>query len=140
MAENKTKVTEIRVSDYIAGLPDPIQRLDSTFLIDLMQAKTGAPAKMWGPSIIGFGDYHYTYESGREGDLFLAGFAPRSRQIVVYLNGQIPRQAELLRQLGPHKMGKSCLYIKRLDQIDRDVLSELVSASIAAVRARYPEK
>ena len=140
MAENKTKVTEIRVSDYIAGLPDPIQRLDSAFLIELMQAKTGAPAKMWGPSIIGFGDYHYTYESGREGDFFLAGFAPRSRQIVVYLNGQIPRQAELLRQLGPHKMGKGCLYIKRLDQIDRDVLTELISESIAAVRAKYPGK
>lgn len=93
---------------------------------------------MWGPTMIGFGSYHYIYESGREGDMFLAGFAPRKTELVIYLVGKIQDQAELLDKLGKHKMGKACLYVKRLEQIDMDVLEELIVKSIAAIKAQYP--
>lgn len=93
---------------------------------------------MWGPSIIGFGQFHYRYDSGHEGDSFLAGFSPRKAETVVYLMGQIPDQTELLGGLGPHRMGKGCLYIRNLDKIDFTVLTELVNKSVAALKAKYP--
>ena len=106
--------------------------------MQLFERVTGAPAKMWGPTMIGFGQYHYKYDSGREGDLFLAGFAPRKSELVVYLVGKIENQSALLAKLGKHRMGRACLYIKRLEQIDLAVLEELVRKSIAALKAKYP--
>ncbi len=93
---------------------------------------------MWGPSIVGAGTYHYKYKSGREGNMFLAGFAARKNAIVVYLGGIIKDQQALLDRLGPHKMGKACLYVKNLEQINLSVLEELMAKSIAATKARYP--
>lgn len=138
MVENKTKPTAASPQEYVANVEMDWQRADAAWLMKMMERVVGAPAKMWGPSIIGFGQYHYKYESGREGDAMLAGFAPRKGQNVVYLVGEIPDQQELLDRLGPYKMGKACLYLKNLDKIDRDILEELVVKSVTALRAKYP--
>lgn len=135
---NKTAPTSTDPRAFVLALEAPQLREDSLVLIDLMQNLTGAKPRMWGPSIIGFDEYHYTYDSGREGDFFLAGFAPRKSGPVIYLNGQIPNQAELLANLGPHRMGKGCLYIKRLSDIDIATLEKLIVASTAALRKKYP--
>lgn len=137
-AKNKTRPSEISAKDYIASLENPQRRADAERLLTLMGEWVGVPAKMWGPSIIGFGRYHYTYESGREGDAPLAGFAARKNETVIYLVGRIEKQAERLARLGPHKMGKACLYVKRLEQIDEAVLHELVMDSIAHLKKTYP--
>lgn len=137
MAENKTRTTNVDPHAYIDALEDTTKRADAKVLASMMQRLVGQPPKMWGGSIIGFGDYHYQYESGHQGDMFLAGFAPRKAQLVIYLNGIILTQSQLLEQLGKHKMGKGCLYIKRLEQVDMDVLEQLITASNAALRAKY---
>lgn len=137
---NKTVPTQLVPAAYIAAVEKQQLRDDGFVLLELMQSLTGTAPKMWGPSIIGFDQYHYTYDSGREGDFFVAGFAPRKSGPVIYLNGQIPEQAELLKQLGPHRMGKGCLYIKRLSDIDMDVLTNLLQRSIEAVRGKWPTK
>ncbi len=139
MAENKTKPTEVSPYDYVAKVEKDWQREDALWLIEMMERVVGEPPKMWGPSIIGFGEYHYKYESGREGTMGLAGFSPRKGNTVVYLGGVIPDQAELLKKLGPHKMGKSCLYLKKLDTIDREILEELVVKSMRATQEKYPD-
>ncbi|HHG90978.1 MAG TPA: DUF1801 domain-containing protein [Devosia sp.] len=135
---SKTTETDASPDEFIAAITNRQKREDAMWLKECCQRLTGAPAKMWGPSIIGSGSYHYKYESGREGDMFLAGFSPRKAALVVYLGGNIPDQAELLGKLGPHKMGKSCLYIKKLDDIDLDVLEELMQKSTAGALAKYP--
>lgn len=137
-AKNKTHPTDISPIDYVAAVQNAQRRTDAEYLLKKMQTWVGAPAKMWGPSIIGFGRYHYTYESGREGDAPLAAFAPRKNETVVYLAGKIDEQGEKLARLGPHKMGQSCLYIKRLEHIDEAVLHALVSESVAYLRKKYP--
>ena len=103
----------------------------------MMQSLTGEPAQLWGPSIVGFGSYHYRYASSREGDWFLTGFAPRKRDLVVYLMSGFAGADALLARLGPHRTGKSCLYIRRLEQIDFAVLEALVAGSIATLRRRH---
>lgn len=126
---------------YIAGIENAIRRRDADTMMALLSELTGEPARMWGPSMIGFGRYHYRYDSGHEGESFLAGFAPRKSETVVYLMGVISNQAdydELLSRLGPHRMGKSCLYLRDLDKIDLEILKELVTRSVAALKARYP--
>lgn len=138
MSENKTQPTAISPEEYVANVEHDGRRADSQVLMQLMQRLTGEKPKMWGPTMVGFGSYHYVYESGREGDMFLAGFAPRKSELAIYLIGKIPDQADLLAKLGKHKMGKSCLYVKRLEQIDMDVLEELIVKSIAAIKAQYP--
>ena len=135
MAENKTKPTEASVEEFLSSVPDDRRRADARTLLDLMRDVTGAEPRMWGPSIIGFGDYHYRYESGREGDWFLAGFSPRKANLVVYIMSGFPRHAELMAQLGKHRTGKSCLYINKLDDVDLDVLRELVRRSVDHVAA-----
>ncbi len=135
---NKTTETDASPDEFIAAIDNPQKREDAIWLKEFCQRLTGEPAKMWGPSIIGCGSYHYKYESGREGDLCLAAFAPRKAALVVYLGGNIPDQAELLEKLGPHKMGKACLYIKRLEEIDLGVLEELMQKSIAGTLEKYP--
>ena len=137
MAENKTKPTGANVDDYIASRASEQQYDDCQELIALLEKATKQPPKMWGPSIVGFGAYKYKYESGHGGEAPLTGFAIRGRDLVVYLAPDQDDQKALLAKLGPHKMGKSCLHIKRLADIDKSVLQKLVATSIAATKRRY---
>jgi Domain of unknown function (DU1801) len=134
MADSKTKPTQISVAAYLDALTDETKRADAKALVKLMQSATGEKPKMWGPSIVGFGSYHYTYESGREGDMPLVGFSPRKPAIVLYgLRASSDHEA-LFAKLGKHTTGKGCLYIKKLADVDRKVLEALVVKSIAATR------
>jgi hypothetical protein len=137
MAENKTKASGASVEDYLAARASPQQLADCRELMVLLERISGQPPLMWGPSIVGFGSYRYTYESGHSGAAPLAGFAIRGRDIVVYLYCENEAQAALLARLGKHKMTKSCLYFKRLDDLERAVLEQLVVNSIAEVRRRH---
>ncbi len=131
MAELKTKKTAASVAAFLAGLDDPRARKDARTLVALMKAATGARPRMWGPSIVGFGDLRYRYASGREGDWFLMGFSPRKQGLVLYLMSGLHRHAGLLAELGKHTTGKGCLYIKKLDDVDPAVLRRLVKAAAA---------
>jgi hypothetical protein len=138
MAANKTKPTKLSVAAYIDALTDDAKRADAKALVKLMQSATGEKPKMWGPSIVGFGSCHYTYESGREGDMPLAGFSPRKAATVLYgMTGTSDAEA-LLAKLGKHTAGKGCLYIKKLADVDHKVLEALVVKSVAARRSRHP--
>jgi Domain of unknown function (DU1801) len=130
MAENKTKPDALDPHAFIKKVDDEVKRKDSEELITLMQKATKKPPVMWGPSIVGFGTKHYKYESGREGEICLIGFSPRKPTLVLYL-GQVIQDKDLMARLGKHKIGKGCLYIKRLDDVDRKVLKELITKSIA---------
>jgi len=137
MTENKTKATDANVSDYIASRAKAQQSDDCYALMALLAQLTGQPAKMWGPSIVGYGSYQYTYDSGRSGEAPLTGFAIRGRELVLYLSVDSEEQQALLARLGKHKMGKSCLYFKQLADLDRSVLEQLISGSITELRQRY---
>src|SRR5260221_7661676 len=137
MAENKTKPTKLSVPAFIAGLTDPTRRADAKALVKLMQSATGEKPKMWGPSIIGFGSYHYKYDSGREGDMPLIGFSPRKTATALYNMGGFSGSEALRAKLG--SADKGCLYIKQLAEVDQKVLETLVVKSVGAMRARYPE-
>ncbi|MBJ7573873.1 DUF1801 domain-containing protein [Luteimonas sp. MC1828] len=134
MSENKTRATDASVSAFLAAIEDQQRREDCQMLLTMMARITGKPAGMWGPSIVGFDSYHYRYESGREGDMAVTGFSPRKNDISVYLTASGPDQGELLARLGRHKMGKSCLSIRRLSDVDLDVLEKLISGSVAEVK------
>jgi hypothetical protein len=123
------------VKDFIEAIPDPKRRADAKALIKLMQSATGEKPKMWGPSIIGFGSHHYTYETGREGDMPLTGFSPRKAASVLYQGLGFPGCEAILARLGKHTTGKGCLYIKSLADVDHKVLEELVVKSVASRRA-----
>jgi hypothetical protein len=133
MAENKTQPTGASVEEFIGSIPVDRRREDARTVLALMREVTGEEPRMWGPSIVGFGDYHYQYESGREGDWFLAGFSPRKANLVLYIMSGFPRHAALMEKLGKHRTGKSCLYINKLDDVDLDVLRELVRRSVEYV-------
>ena len=137
MAENKTKPTAASVEEYIASRANAQQRIDCLELMGLLKKVTRHSPRMWGPSIVGYGSYRYTYESGRTGEAPLTGFAIRGRELVIYLVAQGTRQRSLLSKLGRHKMGKSCLYFKQLADLDRSALEKLVVGSVAGVRRRY---
>src|SRR5690349_8734850 len=137
MAENKTKPTDASVEGYIASRASEQQRDDCQELMALLEKVTQEPPRMWGPSIVGYGSYRYTYESGRTGEAPLAGFAIRGRELVVYVSAEGDQQKALLSKLGKHKMGKSCLYFKQLADLDRAVLEQVVAGSVAAMRERY---
>lgn len=137
MAENKTKATGSSVEAYIASRANAQQAADSQALIALFTRLTGEAPKMWGPSIVGFSSYRYTYESGRTGEAPLAGFAIRGRELVIYLDCESDTSTALLAKLGKHKIGKSCLYFKQLADLDAKVLEKLVRESIANVKRRY---
>jgi hypothetical protein len=137
MAANKTRLTGASVENYIAARGSERQRADCRELIALLEKVTRQPPRMWGPSIVGFGSYRYTYESGHSGEAPLTGFAIRGRELVIYVLAEEDEQKSLLSKLGPHKMGKSCLYFKRLADLDRPVLEKLVVRSVADVRRRY---
>jgi hypothetical protein len=138
MAENKTKPTQLSVAAYIEALADQSKRADAKALVKLMQSSTGEKPKMWGPSIIGFGSYHYKYDSGREGDMPLIGFSPRKPAIVLYNIGGFSGSDALLAKLGKHTTGKGCLYIKKLADVDPQVLEALVLRSVGDMRKKYP--
>jgi hypothetical protein len=134
--ENKTRPTKVSPAAFVAKIPNEQQRKDGRELTKLFRELTGKPAKMWGPTIVGFGAYHYVYPSGREGDAPLIGFAPRKGELVIYLWPDLDKK--LKAKLGKHKSGVSCLYIKSLEGIDFAVLRQLAKASIAEVRRRHP--
>ena len=136
MAENKTRPTKVSVADFLKKKATGQQLADSQELSRLFREVTGQPPKMWGPSIVGFGSYHYVYESGREGDAPLLGFSPRKPGLVLYLAPYLDDQG-LKSKLGKHRAGAGCLYIKRLEDIDPGVLRRLAEASIAELRRRY---
>jgi len=138
MAENKTKPTLVSVAAFIEGITDETKRADATALVKLMQAASGEKPKMWGPSIVGFGNCHYKYDSGREGDMPLIGFSPRKAASVLYGVIGFSGADALLAKLGKHIIGKGCLYIKKLSDVDPKVLERLVVKSLAAKRARNP--
>lgn len=138
MAENKTQPTPASVDAFIAAAQPPERSADARVIRATMERLSGEPARMWGPSIVGFGRYHYTYDSGREGDMARIGFSPRKAELVLYLLDGFPGHAERMGRLGKHRTGKSCLYIKRLSDIDMGVLEELIAASIAEMDRRYP--
>ena len=140
MAETKTRPTEMTVEAFIAGVDDPQKRADSQVLIDMMSRLTGERPRMWGSSIVGFGSYHYKYASGHEGDACITGFSPRKAEFSIYLSGAADIADErdaLLQQLGKHRIGKGCLYVKRLEGLDMAVLEQLVRQSIEQVKATY---
>lgn len=131
---NKTQPTDINPADFLRTVEDETKRSDSQWVLEQMEAITGEPAKMWGPSIIGFGTYHYVYASGREGDWMITGFSPRKTALTLYLMSGVEREKELLEKLGKYKTGKSCLYVKRLSDVDKEVLKELIRTSVEKVR------
>ena len=137
MAENKTKPTQQSVADYIATIPEAPRRADAQALLNLMQAATGEEPKLWGPSIIGFGTYHYRYETGREGDTLIVGFSPRKPATVLYGLRAAPDVEAMLEKLGKHTTGKGCVYIKKLADVDQKVLAELIKKSATATRAKH---
>ena len=134
MAENKTQPTGASVDAFIAAVENERRRQDARAVLELMREVTGEEPVMWGPNIVGFGDYHYQYDSGREGDWLLAGFSPRTSNLVLYIMSGFPRHGELMEKLGKHRTGSSCLYINKLDDVDLDVLRELVRRSVEHVR------
>ncbi len=137
MADLKTKKTRASVTAFLNGIEDPDRRRDCKAIAALMQKATGEKPAMWGETIVGFGSYHYKYASGREGDWMLTGFSPRKQNLTLYIMAGFDRYDDLLKKLGRHTTGKSCLYIKRLDDVDRDVLEALVSASVEHMRKRH---
>ncbi len=142
MAKNKTTETENNVDDFISAfVDDETKRKDSYELIKIMQEVTGFEPKMWGPSIIGFGSYHYKYDSGHEGDAPLAAFSPRKAAISLYVyspSDEKEEKEELLSKLGKHKASKGCLYVKKLADIDVEILKKMISLSIENTKKLYP--
>jgi hypothetical protein len=139
MYELKTKENDKSVIEFIENVDNVKKREDAYKLLDIFTETTGYPAKMWGPSIIGFGKYHYKYKTGHEGDAPLVGFSPRKAKISLYFApGETKREA-LLKDFGKHTTGKACVYINKIDDIDVDVLKELINESIKFLRETYPE-
>lgn len=142
--ELKTKVNDASVNAFIAAIDHPVRRADAGQLIDLYAEVTGMEPRMWGPSIIGYGQYHYKYDSGHEGDMCRAGFSPRKANLSIYLmcgycdDDYGARMAALRARLGKHKMAKSCLYVNKLADVDMAVLKEMVATDLSWMDAKYP--
>ena len=137
--ENKTKVTNLSVEDFLDRVTDEKRKEDSFKVLEMMKQLSGEEPKMWGPSLVGFGTYHYKYASGREGDFFRVGFSPRKQALTVYIMPGFERFTELMEQLGKYKTGKSCLYIKKLEDVKMKVLEELVVKSLDYMAEKYPD-
>lgn len=137
MSDLKTKPTEVSVIEFLDAVENDRRREDGFAMLKLMKEVTGMKPKMWGASIIGFGSYHYVYESGREGDWPITGFSPRKQNLTVYIMPGFDRYDDLMGKLGKHKTGKSCLYINKLDDVDKDVLRELVELSVKYMQEKY---
>lgn len=140
MAEAKTKRTAASPAAFLAKVKDETTRRDCATLVRLMEKVTGERAAMWGPSIVGFGTYHYVYASGTTGDWPVAAFSPRARSLTIYISPEFDSRAPLLAKLGRHTSSKSCLYVKSLADVDLAVLERLVAASVADARARHPRQ
>jgi Domain of unknown function (DU1801) len=133
----KTNETNLSVNNFIKKIPDAQRQKDALAIVDIMETQSGFPAKMWGLAIIGFGSYHYVYESGHEGDAPLLGFSPRKNEFALYLSSDFDKREELLQQFGKHKTGKACIYIKKIEDIKVDVLKKMISASLKHTKAKY---
>jgi hypothetical protein len=136
MAEAKTKKTGVSVESFLDKVADERQRADAYTVLELMKSITGLPPKMWGPSMIGFGEYHYKYESGHEGDCFMMGFAPRKGTLSLYFMAGLDAYAKLLAKLGKHTTGKTCLYVKKLEDIDLKVLRTMIEKAYSHTNGR----
>lgn len=137
MADLKTKPNEEDVEAFLNALEDERKKADCFQVLKLMQEITGEPPKIWGGNMIGFGTYHYKYDSGREGDWFLTGFAPRKANLTLYIMSGFSRYEELMKQLGKHKTGKSCLYVKSINDLDEAVLRQLIKESVDFIKKQY---
>ena len=140
MAENKTKKNTVSVASFLNAIEDPRKRSDAKKVAAMMRRATGKRARMWGSSIVGYGEYHYKYESGREGDWALVGFSPRKQNLAVYIMPGFDPFSALMKKLGKYMTGKSCLYLNKLDDVDHDVLEKLIGESIKVMRKRYKVK
>ncbi len=139
MSQNKTTRNNQSVVDFITSIDNEIRKKDSLQLLEILKNLTHEEPKMWGSSIVGFGNYHYKYESGREGDFFRTGFSPRKQALTLYIMSGFNQYDQLLASLGSHKTGKSCLYIKSLQQVDIKILKEMITLSLKWMREKYPE-
>ena len=139
MAGNKTVQNQGDVSAFLSQIQNEEKRNDCLQLLNLMQGITNQEPAMWGGSIVGFGSYHYRYESGREGDFLRVGFSPRAQNISIYIMPGLDNFEEQLSTLGKHKIGKSCLYVKRLSDVDFDVLTDIIKQSVEIMADRYPD-
>jgi hypothetical protein len=137
MADMKTRSTDESVDEFLRSIPDDARRRDCRRVLAIMRSVTGEEPKLWGASMVGFGSYHYRYESGREGDWFLTGFSPRKGNLTLYIMAGFDRYGELLSRLGKYKTGKSCLYVKRLADVDETVLRELLRNSVDYIQRTY---
>lgn len=131
MAELKTKQNEQSVTDFLQAVPEERKRKDSFAILELMEEVTGLEPKMWGDSIVGFGNYHYKYATGREGDWFVTGFSPRKQNLTLYIMSGFDEYDDLLKKLGKYKTGKACLYVNKLEDVDVSVMKELIQKSVA---------
>ncbi len=138
MSENKTKPTDVKIADFIANIEHPTRRADAQTLDDMFRRLTGWQPRMWGPTIIGYGQYDYTYESGRTGSSLATGFSPRKANLVLYIMPGYADFGHILDRLGKHKLGRSCLYINKLADVDMDVVSEIVQAGLEDLGTRWP--
>ena len=138
MAANKTQASETSVDAFLAAVEPPQRRDDARAVFEMLARVTGERAQMWGPAIVGFGVYHYRYDSGREGDMCRIGFSPRKAQTVLYIPGGFPRYEELMARLGKHSRGVGCLYIKKLTDVDSAVLETLAGEAFKYMRTAYP--
>jgi len=140
MAKNKTTETDVNVTEFSNNVENEVKRKDSFRLIKIFKSITGYEPKMWGPSMIGFGRYHYKYASGHEGNAPLAAFSPRKDSLVLYMAIEFEKREDLLSQLGKHKSSKSCVYAKKLDDIDIAVLEKIIKNSMSYITKLYPSK
>lgn len=140
MAENKTKATKASVSAFLKSVEHPKRKDDAQTIKKLMDKVTGWKAKMWGPSIVGYGEYHYKYDSGREGDFLITGFSPRKQALTIYIMPGFSQYDDLMAKLGKYKTGRSCLYINKLEDIDIKVLETLIKKSVAFMKKKYNVK
>ena len=137
MAENKTVETKASVKKFLNAVTDETKRKDSFRLVEIMQEHSGYEPKMWGPAIVGFGSYHYRYESGREGDAPVAAFSPRKKELTIYLATNYPERDKLLKEFGKHTSSKACIYVKKLSDINESVLKKMVQASVKYMKSNY---
>ena len=137
MAENKTTETSASVAAFLKAVDDPRKRADAGKVAAMMRRATGKRAKMWGSSLVGYGKYHYKYDSGREGDFMLTGFSPRKQNLTIYIMPGFDQFPALMNKLGKYKTGKSCLYINKLEDVDEKVLEQLIERSVKVMRKRY---
>lgn len=137
MSENKTKPTDVPVEEFIESIDHKVRKEDAWTLYNMLNEVTGLKAKMWGPSIIGYGTYHYKYDSGREGDMIKIGFSPRKASLSLYIMSGFPEYEDLLSRLGKYKLGKSCLYINKLTDVDLDILKEIMVRGFQKMNEKY---